>query len=103
MAMARQFFDAQQATGPGSSFSPAQIPHMQDLVSRQLPLTAANRGAAPNMNDAWADIQRTQGAHSLPHNVFPSTGWASEFSPATFTPGPAIQQNVPQVNCASAT
>ena len=101
MAMARQFFDAQQATGPGPSFSPAQIPHMQDLVSRQL--TAANRGAVPNMNDAWADIQRTQAAHSLPYNAFPSTAWASEFSPATFTPGPTIQQNVPQVNCASAT
>lgn len=73
---------------------------MQDLMSRQLPLTAANRGAMPNLNDAWADIHRTQAAHSLPHSVFPS-GWASEFKPAAFTPGPTIQQNVPPVNCAS--
>jgi hypothetical protein len=100
--MARQFFDAQQASGPGLSFSLAQIPHMQDLVSRQLPLTAANHGAVPNLNDAWADIQRTQAARSLPHNAFPSLAWASEFSPTTFTPGPTIQLSVPQVNCASA-
>ena len=98
MAMARQFFDAQQATGLGPSFSPAQVPHMQDLMSRQLPLTVANRGAMPNLNDAWADFQRTQGVH----NTFPSTAWASEFSPVTFTPGPTIQQSVPPVNCASA-
>ncbi|KAI9463608.1 peroxisome targeting signal receptor [Lactarius psammicola] len=98
MAMARQFFDAQQATGPGPSFSPAQIPPMQDLMSRQLPLTVANRGAMPNLNDAWADIQRTQAAHSLPHNPFPSTAWAGEFKPAAFTPGPTIQQSVPPIN-----
>lgn len=101
MAMARQFFDSQQATGPGPSFSPAQMPPMQDLMSRQLQLTAANRGAVLNMNDAWADIQRNQAVHSMPHNAFPSTGWASEFSPAAFAPGPTIQQNVSQVNCAS--
>ncbi|KAF8274493.1 peroxisome targeting signal receptor [Lactarius quietus] len=98
MVMARQFFDAQQATGPGPSFSPAQMPPMQDLVSRQLPLTVANRGAMPNLNDAWAEIQRSQAAHSLPHNTFPSTAWASEFSPAAFNPGPTIQQSAPQVN-----
>ena len=100
--MARQFFDAQQAPGPGLSFSLAQIPHMQDLVSRQPPLTAASHGAVPNLNDAWADIQRTQAARSLPHNTFPSPAWAGEFSPTTFSPGPTIQQSVPQVNCASA-
>ncbi|KAH9002058.1 peroxisome targeting signal receptor [Lactarius hatsudake] len=98
MAMARQFFDAQQATVPGPSFSPSQVPPMQDLMSRQLALTAANRGAVPNLNDAWADIQRTQAAHSLPHNAFTSTAWASEFKPAAFTPGPTIQQSVPPVN-----
>ncbi|KAH8990526.1 peroxisome targeting signal receptor [Lactarius akahatsu] len=98
MAMARQFFDAQQATGPGPSFSPSQVPPMQDLMSRQFALTAANRGAVPNLNDAWADIQRTQAAHSLPHNAFTSTAWASEFKPAAFTPGPTIQQSVPLVN-----
>lgn len=75
---------------------------MQDLVSRQLPLTVANRGAVPNLNDAWADIQRNQTAHGLPHNAFPSTAWASEFSPAGFASGPTVQQNVPQVNCALA-
>ncbi|KAH9040745.1 peroxisome targeting signal receptor [Lactarius pseudohatsudake] len=98
MAMARQFFDAQQPTGPGPSFSPSQVPPMQDLMSRQLALTAANRGAVPNLNDAWADIQRTQAAHSLPHNAFTSTAWASEFKPAAFAPGPTIQQSVPPVN-----
>lgn len=98
MAMARQFFNAQQATGPGASFSPAQMPPMQDLMSRQLSLTVANRGAVPNLNDAWADIQRNQAAHSLPHNAIPSTAWASEFSPAAFAPGPTMQQNAPQVN-----
>jgi peroxin-5 len=48
----------------------------------------------PNMNNAWADIQRTQAAH----NTFPSTAWASEFSPAAFTPGPTIRQSVLPVN-----
>jgi hypothetical protein len=76
---------------------------MQDLMFRQLSLTVANRGAVPNLNDAWADIQRNQAAHSLPHNAIPSTAWASEFSPAAFAPGPTMQQNAPQVNCASAT
>ncbi|KAH9083488.1 peroxisome targeting signal receptor [Lactarius deliciosus] len=98
MAMARQFFDAQQAPGPAPSFSPSQVPPMQDLMSRQLALTAANRGAVPNLNGAWADIQRTQAAHSLPHNGFTSTAWASEFKPAAFTPGPTIQQSVSPVN-----
>ncbi len=70
---------------------------MQDLMSRQLSLNAANRGAMPSLNDAWADI-RTQAA---PHSAFPSTAWASEFRPAAFTPGPNIQQSVPQVNGAS--
>ena len=70
---------------------------MEDLMPRQLPLTVANRSAMPSMNNAWADIQRTQAAQ----NTFPSTAWASEFSPTAFTPGPTIQQSVSPVNCAS--
>jgi hypothetical protein len=94
MAMARQFFDAQKSPALLPSFPPAQVAPIQDLMSRQLPSPVA----APNFNDAWADVQR---APSLPHNAFSSAAWANEFSPAAFAPGPLVQQTVAATNGAS--
>ncbi|KAI0305738.1 hypothetical protein B0F90DRAFT_1815316 [Multifurca ochricompacta] len=94
MAMARQFFEAQQGTAPGPSFALAQTAPIQNLVPRQLPLNATNRSAMPNLNGAWAEIQRSQGVQGLPHNAFPSAAWASEFNPVALIPGPTPQKSI---------
>jgi hypothetical protein len=101
MAMARQFFESQKTTALGPSFSPAQMAPIQDLVSPQLSLISANRGM-PGFNDAWAEIQRTQGATGLPQTTFSSAAWASEFGPAAFASGPAVQQSLTPTNSAPA-
>lgn len=98
MAMARQFFDAQKSPALWPSFPPAQVAPTQDLMARQLPSIQASPVAAPNFNDAWADVQRAPG---LPHNAFSSAAWANEFSPAAFAPGPLVQQTVATTNGAS--
>lgn len=97
MAMARQFFDAQKGATLGPSFSPAQIAPAQDLVSRQLPHIPTNPTTAPNLSDAWANVQR---ASSLPGpgNAFSSAAWASEFGSHVFSPGPVVQQTVSLTN-----
>ncbi|KAI0266835.1 peroxisome targeting signal receptor [Gloeopeniophorella convolvens] len=102
MAMARQFFEAQQGPASGPSFSPAQMAPMQDLMARQLPLTVANRGMSSNLNNAWADVQRTQSAPALPHNAMSQAGWANEFSPAAFAHGPPVQQSATPTNTTQA-
>ncbi len=88
MAMARQFFDTQNATGLGPSFSPARITPIQDLASLQLPLVTASRHATPNLNGAWAETKR---APSLPQYTLSPAAWASEFSTGVFTPGSVVQ------------
>jgi hypothetical protein len=93
MAMARQFFDAQNATGLGPSFSPAQIAPIQDLASRQLPIVPASRHAMPNFNGTWAETER---APSLPQSTLSPTSWASEFNSGVFTPGSIIHQSIAQ-------
>jgi hypothetical protein len=89
MAMARQFFES---TPFGPAFSPAQMAPIQDFLSRQLPLISANPGML-DFNDAWAQIQRTQGPPALPQTAISSAAWASEFNPTTFAPGPVAQQS----------
>jgi hypothetical protein len=91
MAMARQFFDAQNATGLGPSFSPAQIAPIQDLASRQLPIGPATRHVAPNFNGTWAETER---ASSLPQSTLSPASWASEFNLGAFTPDSNIQQSI---------
>lgn len=91
MAMARQFFDAQNATGLGPSFSPAQIAPIQGLASRQLPIVSASRHATPNFNGAWAETER---APSLPQSNLSPASWASEFNSGVFTPGSIVHQSI---------
>ena len=88
--MARQFFDARNATALGLSFSPAQMIPIQDLASRQLPVIPTSR-ATPNFNGAWAETDR---APSLPLSP---AAWASEFSSGAFAPGPVVQQSITPV------
>jgi len=95
MAMARQFFDAQKGATLGPSFSPAQIAPVQGLVSRQHPLIPVSPATAPNLSDAWANVQR---APTLLGNAFSSAAWASEFSSNAFAPGPAVQRTVAPTN-----
>jgi hypothetical protein len=94
MAMARQFFNAQNATALGPSFSPAQILPFQDLASRQLPLVPASRHATTNFNGTWTETERAQ---SLPQNALSPAAWASEFSSGVVAPGPMVQQSVTPV------
>jgi hypothetical protein len=91
MAMARQFFDRQSATGLGHGFSPTQIAPIQDLASRQLPIVPASRHATPNFNGAWAEIGR---APSLPQSNLSPASWASEFDSGVFTPGSIVHQSI---------
>jgi hypothetical protein len=91
MAMARQFFDAQNATGRRPSFSPAQIAPIQDLASRQLSIVPGSRHAAPNFNGAWAETERTP---SLPQSTLSPALWASEFNSGVFTPGSILHQSI---------
>ncbi|KAF8502275.1 peroxisome targeting signal receptor [Russula emetica] len=91
MAMARQFFDAQNATGFRPSFSPAQIAPIQDLASRQLSIVPASRHATPNFNGAWAEIEQ---APSLPQSTLSPASWASEFNSGVFTPGSIVHQSI---------
>jgi len=91
MALARQFFGAQNATGPGPSFSPAQIAPIQDLASRQLPIVPASRHAAPNFNSAWAETER---APSLPQSTLSPASWANDFNSGVFTPGSIVHQSI---------
>jgi len=93
MAMARQFFDTQNTTGLGPSFSPAQIAPIQDLASRQLPIVPASRHAMPNFNGAWAETERVP---SLPQSTLSPASWASEFNSGVFTPGSIIHQSITQ-------
>lgn len=93
--MARQFFDAQNPTTLRSSFSPAQIGPIQDLVPRQLSLIATRPAATPNLNDVWAVTQR---APSLPQKSLSPAAWASEFGSGTFSSGLVVQQNVTPAN-----
>ncbi|KAH9986567.1 hypothetical protein BJV74DRAFT_844857 [Russula compacta] len=95
MAMARQFFDAQNPATLRPSFSPAQIAPIQDLVPRQLSLIATRPAATPNLNDVWAVTQR---APSLPQKSLSSAAWASEFGSATFSSGLIVQQSVTPAN-----
>ena len=89
MAMARQFFETQKPTAFGPAFSPAQMAPIQDFL---FPLIAANPGML-DFNDAWAEIQRTQGPPALPQTAISSAAWASEFNPSAFAPGPVAQQS----------
>jgi len=91
MAMARHFFDAQNATGLGPSFSLAQIAPTQDLASRQLPIVPVSRHTTPNFNGAWAETER---APSLPQNTLPPASWAGEFDLGVFTPGSIVHQSI---------
>lgn len=91
MAMARQFFDARNATALGHSFSPTQMVPIQDLASRQLPVISTSHRATPNFNGAWAETDR---APSLPLSP---AAWASEFSSGVFAPGPVVQQSITPV------
>ena len=91
MAMARQFFDARNATALGHSFSPTQMVPIQDLASRQLPVIPTSHRATPNFNGAWAETDR---APSLPLSP---AAWASEFSSGVFAPGPVVQQSITPV------
>ena len=95
MAMARQFFDAQNATGPGPSFSPAPI---QDLASRQLPIVPTSRHATPFFNGAWAATERVP---SLPQSTVSPPSWASEFNSGVFTPGSIVHQSITPAKGAS--
>jgi hypothetical protein len=95
MAMARQFFDAQKGATLGPSFSSAQIAPVRDLMSRQLPLIPVSPATAPNLGDAWANVQR---APILPGNAFSSAAWASEFNSNAFAPGPVVQQTATPMN-----
>ena len=89
--MARHFFDAQNATGLGPSFSLAQIAPIQDLASRELPNVPASRRATPNFNGAWAEIGR---APSLPQSFLSPASWASEFHSGVITPGSIVHQSI---------
>jgi peroxin-5 len=91
MAMARQFFDAQNASGPGPSFSPAQIAPIQDLASRQLPIVPTSRHATPFFNGARAETERVP---SLPQSTVSPASWASEFNSGVFTPGSSVHQSI---------
>jgi hypothetical protein len=95
MAMARQFFDAQNTTGIGPSFSPAQIAPIQDLASRQFPIVPATRHATPNFNGAWAETER---ASSIPQSTLSPASWASEFNLGAFTPGSIVHQSITPAN-----
>jgi hypothetical protein len=90
MAMARQFFGAQNATSL-PSFSPAQIAPIQDMVSRQLSIVPASRHAMPNSNGSWAETER---APSLPQSTLSPASWASEFNPGVFTPGSIAHHSI---------
>jgi hypothetical protein len=98
MAMARQFFDAQNATGLGPSFSLAQIAPIQDLAPRQLTIVPASRHATPNFNGAWTETERAQ---SLPQNTLSPASWASEFNSGVFTPGAIVHQSITTAKGAS--
>jgi hypothetical protein len=91
MAMARQFFDAQNATGLGPSFSPVQIAPIQDLASRQLPIVPATRHAMLNFNGAWAESEH---ASSLRQSTPSPAAWASEFNLGVLTPGSITHQSI---------
>jgi hypothetical protein len=91
MVMARHFFDVQNATGLGPSFSPAQIAPIQDLASRQLPIAPASRHAMPNFNGAWVETER---ATSLPQSTLSTASWASEFNSGVFVPGSIVHQSI---------
>jgi hypothetical protein len=88
MAMARQFFDPQNATGLGLS---AQITPIQDLASRQLPIVPATRHATPNFNGTWAETERVP---SFPQSTLSPASWASEFNSGVFTPGSIVHQSI---------
>jgi hypothetical protein len=94
MAMARQFFDAQNATALGPFFSPAQTLPIQDLASSQLSVVPASRLSTTNFNGTWGETERAQ---SLSQNTLPLAAWASEFSSGVFSPGPVAQQSVTPV------
>lgn len=91
MAMARQFFDAQNATSLGPSFSHAQIAPIQDLAFRQLPIGPPTHHATPNLNGAWAETER---ALSLPQSTLSPASWASEFNLGAFTPNSITHQSI---------
>lgn len=95
MAMARQFFDAQNTTSLGPSFSPVQVAPIHDLASRQLPIVPVSRHATPNFNGAWAETER---APSLSQSTLSLTSWASEFNSGVFRPGSIAQQSITPVN-----
>lgn len=90
MAMARQFFGAQNTIVPGPSFSPAQIAPIQDLASHQLALISASHRSTPNFNGAWAETER---APSSPQSTPSPAAWANEFSLGAFVPGSVTQQS----------
>ena len=91
--MARQFFDAQNATSLGPSFPPVQVAPIHDLASRQLPIVPVSRHATPNFNGTWAE---TECAPSLSQSTLSLSSWASEFNSGVFTPGSIAQQsNIP--------
>ena len=91
MTMARQFFDTQNATGLGPSFSLAQIAPIQDLASRQLQILPAGRHSTSNFNGAWAETER---APSLSQNTQLPASWANEFNAGVFTPGSIVHQSI---------
>ena len=91
MAMARQFFDAQNTTGLGPSFTPAQMTPIQDLASRQLPIIPATQHATPNFNGAWGETER---ASNLRQSTLSPASWASEFNLGVFTPGSITNQSI---------
>lgn len=90
MAMARQFFGAQNATAFGPSLSPTPIVPIHGLASRQLPLISASHTSTPNLNGVWAE---TECATSLPQSIMSPAAWASEFSSGVFAPGSMAQQS----------
>ena len=90
MAMARQFFDTQNAPAFGPAPSPTQIVPIQGLASRQLPFISASHRSTPNFNGAWAETER---AASFPQSILSPAAWASEFSSGVFAPGSVVQQS----------